>query len=253
MRIMSYEASILFQTKITPIPNPACMNVAVLFSGGKDSTYSAFLAKNQGHVIKCLLTVIPRSDESYLLHHPNTTWTWLQSQSMDMPQLVAKAGSESPEAEADTMMHLLLKAKNTLGIDGLVHGGISSNFQRTRFERVCKKCDIKVLCPLWGKDPASYTGELLDNGFQYIVTSVSAGGLDESWLGKKITRHNVQELTDLAVKHGFNLDFEGGEAETFVVDCPLFSNPITIRRARNTWDGYRGRFEIIDAGLSSNA
>ncbi len=48
----------------------------------------------------------------------------------------------------------------------------------------------------------------------------------------------------------FNLNFEGGEAETFVLDCPLFSNPIIINQSKKIWDGYRGRFEILDARLN---
>ena len=53
----------------------------------------------------------------------------------------------------------------------------------------------------------------------------------------------------LSTKHGFNLTFEGGEAETFVLDCPLFFCPIKIIKANKIWDGYRGRFEITEAVL----
>ncbi|KKL70694.1 hypothetical protein LCGC14_2102370, partial [marine sediment metagenome] len=54
-------------------------------------------------------------------------------------------------------------------------------------------------------------------------------------------------------KYGFNLSFEGGEAETFVTDCPLFSYPIKIVKSKKIWDGYRGRFEILDAELDYRA
>jgi diphthamide synthase (EF-2-diphthine--ammonia ligase) len=49
------------------------------------------------------------------------------------------------------------------------------------------------------------------------------------------------------------LNFEGGEAETFVIDCPLFFNSIKINEFTKNWDGYRGRFEIVDAELNYNA
>jgi diphthamide synthase (EF-2-diphthine--ammonia ligase) len=60
-------------------------------------------------------------------------------------------------------------------------------------------------------------------------------------------------LKQLSEKFRFNLNFEGGEAETFVIDCPLFSNPIKINQYEKKWDGYRGRFEIVDAELNYNA
>jgi diphthamide synthase (EF-2-diphthine--ammonia ligase) len=60
-------------------------------------------------------------------------------------------------------------------------------------------------------------------------------------------------LEKLSQKHGFNLSFEGGEAETFVIDCPLFLQPIKIEKSKKIWDGYRGRFEILEAKLDNNA
>jgi len=72
-------------------------------------------------------------------------------------------------------------------------------------------------------------------------------------LGKIISTHDISQLNKLSDKYGFNLNFEGGEAETFVVDCPLYSDPIIINKSKTIWDGYRGRFEIEVAGLDFNA
>ncbi|MBI2128306.1 MAG: ATP-binding protein, partial [Nitrosarchaeum sp.] len=47
------------------------MKLAALFSGGKDSTYSILEAQKNGHVVKCLVTILASSDDSHLLHHPN--------------------------------------------------------------------------------------------------------------------------------------------------------------------------------------
>ena len=95
--------------------------------------------------------------------------------------------------------------------------------------------------------------ELLDSGFEFIITSVSSGGLDQSWLGKKIGCTELYELENLSKKFQFNLNFEGGEAETFVTNCPLFKNKIKIIDSNETWDGVRGTFEIVEAKLENNA
>ena len=94
--------------------------------------------------------------------------------------------------------------------------------------------------------------ELINSGFKFILTSVSSDGLDETWLGKIISASDVSKLDELSIKYGFNLNFEGGEAETFVIDCPLYSWPIKISKSEKIWDGYRGRFEIEVTGLNSN-
>jgi ABC transporter with metal-binding/Fe-S-binding domain ATP-binding protein len=229
------------------------MKLAALFSGGKDSTFSIFLAKNQGHEIKCLVSIFPKSDESHLLHHPNLKWTRLQSESMKIPQLIIDSNSDDSNEEIDAMKKILQTAKNDFDIQGIVHGGIKSKFQKDKFEDLCNDLNLKLISPLWELDPILYMNELISKNFEFIMISVSSGGLDDSWLGKKIESNDLSTLQALSEKFGFNLNFEGGEAETFVINCPLFSNSIEIIEGKKFWDGYRGRFEIIDARLNYDA
>ena len=229
------------------------MKLASLFSGGKDSTYAIHVAKKQGHEVKCLLSVFPKSDESHLLHHPNMKWTKLQSESMNIPQLTIASISDETDNELILVENLLQNAKDQFQIEGLVHGGIQSKFQKDKFENVCSKLNLKVVAPLWDTDPEKYMNELIDSKFEFIMTTVSSDGLDDSWLGKTISKSDIVSLKHLSEKFGFNLNFEGGEAETFVINCPLFTNSIKINQSEKKWDGYRGRFEIVDAGLNFNA
>ena len=229
------------------------MKLASLFSGGKDSTFAIYLAQKQGHDVVCLLSVIPKSDESHLLHHPNMQWTKLQSESMNIPQLTMTSDSDNTDEELSTLEELLQNAKEQFGIEGLVHGGIKSAFQKDKFEILCNKLNLIAVAPLWDTEPQQYMNDLLDSKFNFIMTTVTADGLDDSWLGKLISKSDIDILKNLSEKFGFNLNFEGGESETFVIDCPLFTNPININQSKKIWDGYRGRFEIVDARLNYNA
>ncbi len=229
------------------------MNLVSLFSGGKDSTYSIYKAKQEGHKIQCLITILPLSDESKLLHFPNIEITKLQSKCMSIPQLYIKSESNETEIEESLLEEVLKKAKSEYGVDGLVHGGILSEFQKKIFEKACSKLNLKLISPLWHKDQIEYMKNLIESGFHFIITSVSSDGLDETWLGKEITLEDLSKLEQLGKKYGFNVNFEGGEAETLVVDCPLFSQPLKILNSRKSWDGIRGRFEILDAELDHRA
>ena len=225
------------------------MKLASLFSGGKDSTYAIYKAKQDGHSIECLISAFPKSDESHLLHYPNISATSLQAKSMKIPQIVTRINSTDPQIELEELQDMLKKAKKDLGIEGIIHGGLFSDYQRIRFETLGNNLNLKVVSPLWNIDQKNYLKELLDSKFKFIMTSVTSAGLDETWLGREITMSDVEKLERLSSKHGFNLTFEGGEAETFVLDCPLFSSPIVIMKANKIWDGYRGRFEITEAVL----
>ena len=226
------------------------MKIASLFSGGKDSTYSIYLAKQQGYEITCLLSIQPKSPESHLLHHPNLKWTKLQSKSMGIPQLIINSNSDETCDELDSLKKILSSAKTEYSIEGVVHGGIKSKFQKDKFENVCADLDLMVISPLWGSEPEQYMKELLDANFHFILTSVTTDGLDDSWLGRSLNYEDLKALKSLAKKFHFNLNFEGGEAESFVIDCPLFAYPIEITKGEKFWDGYRGRFEILDARLN---
>ena len=229
------------------------MKLACLFSGGKDSTYAIHLTKKQGHDIVCLLSVFPKSEESHLLHHPNLKWTKLQSESMNIPQLTIHSNVDETSDELIVIEKLLQNAKDNFQIDGLVHGGIKSKFQKEKFETLCLKLNLVCIAPLWEMDPKKYMNELIDSNFDFMMITVSSDGLDDQWLGKLILKSDIAILNNLSDKFGFNLNFEGGEAETFVIDCPLFSNPIKVNEFTKNWDGYRGRFEIVDAELNYNA
>jgi diphthine-ammonia ligase len=225
------------------------LNLAALFSGGKDSTYSIYKAIKMGHDVRCLITINPVSEESHLLHHPNIQSTAVQAQMMQLPQIMVDVDSENTVEEMLAIKSALSNAKSRYGIEGMVHGGILSQFQKEHFESVANDLGLQVLAPIWKQNQKQYMEDLIDSGFEFIITAVSCDGLDESWLGRKITKNDLAALQTLSQKYKFNLSFEGGEAETFVTNCPLFAWPIKITKSTKTWDGYRGRFEILQSEI----
>jgi len=229
------------------------MKLAAFFSGGKDSTYAIYNAKKSGHEIIVLITTHPKSDESHLLHFPNIEQTKLQSRTMNIPQIIQSIDTVQPDIEEFILDELIKTAKKAYDFEGIVHGGIFSEYQKDKFKSLCKKNNLTLISPVWQKNPSEYMKELLENNFQFIISSVSSEGLDEIWLGKTIGNLELEKLEQLSKKFCFNLNFEGGEAETFVTNCPLFEKRIKIINSNKKWDGIRGRFEIVEAELENNA
>jgi len=225
------------------------MELAALFSGGKDSTFAIWKAQKMGHTVKCLITILPHSAESHLLHHPNIPHTCLQAESMNLPQIIKRAKSDDAQEQLDLIALALLEAKTKYSVNGIVHGGILSEFQKNRFETVASSLGLQVVAPIWKTNQRQYMKELLGSRFEFIISAVSCDGLDDSWLGRKVTLDDLAKLEALSEKHKFNLSFEGGEAETFVVNCPLFDGAIKITDFKKHWDGYRGSFEILQAKI----
>ena len=232
------------------------MRIAALFSGGKDSAYAAMAAVRAGHDLACLVTVEPPSPASELLHYPCVRAAALQAESVGVPHVLARAASDRAAAQEDAVGAALAEAAERHGARGAVHGGLRSEFQRRAFERACGAAGLEALAPAWAGAPGarldrqmSYMRRLLAAGVRFAVTAVSAGGLGAGWLGRTVDAAALGGLEALSRRHGIGADFEGGEAETLVLDCPLFGRPLEIVRSRARWDGCRGELDIIEARL----
>ena len=66
------------------------MKLGLLFSGGKDSTYAAYLAKKKKHKINCLISIHSENKDSYMFHTPSIKQTKVQSNVMDIPLIIIK-------------------------------------------------------------------------------------------------------------------------------------------------------------------
>ena len=47
------------------------MRLASLYSGGKDSAFSLYLAEQQGHDVPYLLNIVPEDRASWIFHTPH--------------------------------------------------------------------------------------------------------------------------------------------------------------------------------------
>ena len=207
------------------------------------------MSKINGDEISCLLTGLPDSEESFMLHFPNIGLTSLQSEAMDLPQLSFRTQG-IPEEELNDLVNALVKAKDLYDIEGIYTGGLSSNYQKKRFEGICSDLDLECVNPLWGIDPKTYFNKILSLNFKVMVVGVAAEGLDENWLGKIFDYESIEELKTISNQFKFDPLFEGGEGETLVIDSPLFIKKLEILDSSICKIGGYSYLKITDAVLS---
>ena len=223
------------------------MKVAALFSGGKDSTYAAYLVKGRDS-LECLVTLSPLREDSYMFHYPNVWATRLQAEAMGLPQVLMETEGVK-ESELQDLIKALSIAKERYHIEGLYTGALASVYQKSRIDKICDELTLESISPLWHIDPETHLRNLLKSGFRVIMTSVSALGFDEGWLGRLIDSKAVDELLDLHSKYGVHAGLEGGEGETLVLDCPMFAKRVEVQESRKHWRGDSGYLEITKARL----
>jgi diphthine-ammonia ligase len=223
------------------------MKAAVLFSGGKDSTMAIYKAMEDDWKVEYLLSMHSENPHSYMFHVPNIHLTQLLSQAMEVPLIQAKTPGEKEE-ELEDLCNALTDLKHR-GIEAVFTGAIHSEYQKSRIDSLCKEVGLESIAPLWHRDPLDYMQEVVDLGFKVMITSVSAEGLDESWLGRIIDEDLLEELKGLHKKYGLHMAFEGGEAETLVLDGPIFKKKLNILDSEKIWEVDSGYLVIKDAEL----
>ena len=202
--------------------------LGVLFSGGKDSTLATHIAKKQGYKISCLISIMSENKESYMFHTPSISKTKNQAKIMEIPLIIYSTKGKK-ERELKDLEEAIKKAKKEFGIYGIVTGAVESIFQSSRIHKICHKLDLECFNPLWQKPQFEILDDLIKNNFKIIVTGVFAYPLNKRWLGRKIDADFVKDIKILNKKYKINPAGEGGEFETFVLDCPLFSKKLKIK------------------------
>ncbi|NPA71131.1 MAG: diphthine--ammonia ligase [Crenarchaeota archaeon] len=225
------------------------MKVCVLYSGGKDSNYALHWAILHGFDVKCLVTFKPEREDSYMFHYPCIDVTDLQSKALEIP-LIKFRTCGVKDRELIDLKNGLEKVKEMYNIDGVVTGALLSDYQRMNIAIICEELGLKTYCPLWRKDQAEYMRDLVRSGFKIIITAISVYGLPISLLGKELTEEDVELIIEKADEYGYNPAFEGGEAETIVVDAPLFKKRILLKKYTIVKESlYSARIEVQEMEL----
>ena len=202
------------------------MKLGILFSGGKDSTYALFLAM-QKETVTCLITIISQNKESFMFHTPNIELTKLQAEAIGLPYISQVTAGEKEEELTD-LKNCIKSAKEEYGIEGIVTGAVASVYQTTRVQKICNELDLWCFNPLWQKEQIELLNEIVENGFDVIITGVFAEPLDRTWLGRRVDNKTISELRLLREQYHISPSGEGGEFETTVLDAPFFKKKIVI-------------------------
>ncbi|XP_041827995.1 diphthine--ammonia ligase isoform X2 [Melanotaenia boesemani] len=220
------------------------MKVVALISGGKDSCYNMMQCVAAGHQIVALANLRPaHTDEldSYMYQTVGHQAIELYADAMDLPLYrhtiqgssldTSRNYNETEGDEVEDLYQLLHLVKEKEGIEAVSAGAILSDYQRVRVENVCLRLDLQPLAYLWHREQESLLSEMISSNLHAILIKVAAFGLDpEKHLGKSLADMESY-LKQLSQKYGVHICGEGGEYETFTLDCPLFRKKIVIDAA----------------------
>src|SRR5947199_4945001 len=198
----------------------------------------------RGWDVTHLLSIVPEDRDSMLFHTPNLHLTPLQAGAMRIP-LSRETAATGEQGELDALRRIFRR----IDVDGVIVGAITSDYQHARVNRIADELGLRVFAPLWRRDPRRLVFDYLEAGLDIAFSSVSAEGLDESWLGRRWDDWVIRDLLRLQETRGVHPCGEGGESETRGLDAPPSEQAIEIVRATPEWRGTAGVWRVEEARL----
>ena len=200
------------------------------FSGGKDSMLSLYRMIQKGWEPVALLCTYNKGGQRTWFHGIPEPLLRRLADAMGIPLCLAVCGEQDDYTAMFRDRLLEWKAK---GAEAVVFGDIDLQGHRDWCESCCAAVGMEAVLPLWKEDREALVYEFLDAGFTTLMKTVRLAELDESFLGKPLSRALVQEIK----AKGADACGENGEYHTLVVNGPIFRHPVSYTIHGTSTDG----------------
>lgn len=203
---------------------------AVSWSGGKDS-YMALHRALDRFDIQALLTMFTEDGTRSRSHGLRPEVVERQAELLGLPLVRGYGSWTTYEQEFKRVLGELAER----GFSHVIFGDIFLDEHKAWVERVCGKCGLAAIEPLWGERTDNLFREFIATGASARIVATKAALLDQKWLGQHLSELMLPSFESL------NVDAcgERGEYHTLVTSSPRMNSRLQVREIdRLLHDGY---------------
>jgi uncharacterized protein (TIGR00290 family) len=210
------------------------MKAFMNWSGGKDSGFCLFKAKQQGISIDALVTSVNQQHDRVSMHGVRRSLLELQAASIQLPLYTIEL-PEQPDMTAyeAAMRHTCFSLKQK-GFTHSVFGDIFLEDLRAYRETQLAREELHGLFPIWKTDSRQLIDEFISLGFKAVIVCVNSAFLSKTFCGRLIDESFMDDLPPHVDPCG-----ENGEYHSFVFDGPIFSQPIPFSLGEIVYKEYK--------------
>ncbi|MDP3765163.1 MAG: hypothetical protein Q8R04_01495, partial [Nanoarchaeota archaeon] len=158
------------------------MDVAILYSGGKDSTFAIQHARNKGWNIKYLVSVKPTRKDCFLFHYATVEQTKDLAKILQIPHFYVKCRVSDPAKEAEIVKEIIEKNQKRMKVDAVVLGGTGLQETQLRsIQNALRPLKVDAFASHAGEDHDLVMEEMLKKGYEILITQIASDGLKD-WL-----------------------------------------------------------------------
>lgn len=209
------------------------------WSGGKDSALALrkVLQDKEFEVI-ALLTTFNAANQSSSAHSIPLSLMQKQADAIGI-ELYPVFIDKSPNAYENEMLKAVNHFK-TKGVNHFIFGDLYLDEIRKYRESKLNPHGVEVVEPLWDKTPQETMQDFFQSGLQAKIVTTQANELDESYIGKKLSKELIENLPE-----DIDICGENGEYHTFVYAGDIFKKKLDFEIKK----AYQLSFDIkLDTG-----
>jgi uncharacterized protein (TIGR00290 family) len=199
--------------------------VWVSWSSGKDSAWALYrLQQEKEWDVVGLVSIINEKYQRVSMHATRVELVKLQAESIGLPLRVVTIPDKCDNNTYNLIMRQVLTQAKEEGVYHMAFGDLFLEDVRIYREKLLEEAEMIPLFPLWHIATDELAKEMIIQGLEAYVTCVDPRVLSPSFAGR---RYDTSFLSDLPA----NVDpcGEKGEFHTFVINGPLFQQPLPIK------------------------
>jgi uncharacterized protein (TIGR00290 family) len=200
-----------------------------------------------GFEVPVLLTIRSRDPDSWLYQTPGMEASHLFEELTGIKTAVVDS-PEGKDLEQGALTTHLKELQEEFDLDAICSGALLSDYQRMIFTHAAMDAGMISYTPIWRKDGKQYMKDLLHFGFRFILLSYASEGFRTSDLGKVVDEEAMERFFSISDEWGSHPAFEGGEAETLVLEAPFYHRRLKVEGDIVEEGPCRARYMIKEVG-----
>ena len=201
------------------------MKTLLSWSSGKDCAWALSVLRASSDIeVVGLLTTLNERHARVAMHAVREALLAAQAEAVGLPLIQIPLPDPCANEDYERLMGGALAQARSDGIEAVAFGDLFLEDIRAYRESKMAPTGIQPLFPLWGRDTALLSREMVRAGLRATLTCVDPKQLDPSFAGRPYDAALLDDLPPDVDPCG-----ERGEFHSFVWDGPMFSHPLAVQ------------------------
>ncbi len=222
------------------------VDVALSWSGGKDSALALWVLREHGIDPVALLTTFTEDFDRVSMHAVRRSLLREQAAAVGVPLVEVDIPNACVNEVYEARMAAALSSPPLDSVGTMAFADLFLEDIRAYREQKLALGGWRAAFPLWGRDTRELAYEFIRAGFEAVLVCVDPAQLDPSFVGRSFDESLLADLPDSVDPCG-----ENGEFHTFVHAGPIFSEPVPIELGETVMrDGFAFA-DVLPAGVTA--